>query len=208
MDSEMQSLADNQTWELVELPKNKKVIKSRWVYKTKLNSDGSVDKNKARLVIKGFAQKAGVDYDQTFSPVARSGTIRSVIAVAANEGMDLMQFDVSTAFLYGSLDEVIYMEQPEGYHDGTNKVCKLLRSLYGLKQAPRCWNKRIGEFLKKQGFEQSEADPCLFTKTTANGKIILAIYVDDGLIAFNNKSDVMEFVTMLQNEFKVLSQTS
>jgi hypothetical protein len=126
--------------------------------------------------------------------VAKSGTIRSVIAVAANEGMSLLQFDVSTAFLYGELEEDIYMEQPEGYSDGSVKVCKLLRSLYGLKQAPRCWHKRIGEFLISQGFVQSEADPCLFIKETANGKLILAIYVDDGLIAFKSRSEVDEFV--------------
>jgi Reverse transcriptase (RNA-dependent DNA polymerase) len=204
MDSEMNSLADNKTWVLVDRPTKQKSIKSGWVYKIKWNPDGSVDKYKARLVVKGFAQKAGIDYTQTFSPVARSGTIRSIIAVAANEGMELLQFDVSTAFLYGQLDEDIYMEQPEGFSDGSDKVCKLLRSLYGLKQAPRCWNKRIGDFLKSQGFVQSDADPCLYTKTTASGKIILGIYVDDGLIAYKCKADVMEFVGMLQNEFKVV----
>jgi transposase InsO family protein len=204
MNSEISSLKENKTWKLVSLPPNRKAIKSRWVFKTKLNPDGTIDKYKARLVVKGFAQKAGVDYDQTFSPVAKSGTIRSVIAVAANEGMELLQFDVSTAFLYGELQEEIYMAQPEGYNDGTTKVCKLLRSLYGLKQAPRCWNRRIGEFLKSQGFNPSEADPCLFIKITATGKIILAIYVDDGLIAFKNKQEVNEFITMLQKEFKVV----
>jgi transposase InsO family protein len=205
MDDEIKSLAENKTWVLVDRPSvQHKVIKGRWLYKTKLNPDGSVDKQKARYVIKGFAQRQGIDYTQTFSPVARSGTIRSIVAVAANEGMELLQFDVSTAFLYGQLEEEIYMEQPEGYTDGSDKVCKLLRSLYGLKQAPRCWNKRIGDFLKSQGFVRSDADPCLFTKTTANGRIILGIYVDDGLIAFKCKFEAMEFVKKLQQEFKVV----
>jgi len=180
MENEIQSLRENQTWELMDLPLNKKAIPSKWVYKTKNNPDGTIERYKARLVIKGYAQKKGVDYDQTFSPVVRNTTIRTLLSVAASERMHLLQFDVSTAFLYGDLQEEIYMEQPEGFHDGTSKVCKLNRSLYGLKQAPRCWNTRLGNFLRKLGFKQSEADPCLFILERNKKKLFLALYVDDG----------------------------
>ena len=164
MQNEIQSLKDNETWELRDLPPGKKAIPCKWVYKVKHNADGSIERYKARLVIKGFSQKKGVDYDQTFSPVVRNATIRTLLSAAASEKMHLMQFDVSTAFLYGELDEEIYMEQPEGFSD--NSVCKLKRSLYGLKQAPRCWNRRFAMFLQKLGFRQCDADPCLFIMKT------------------------------------------
>jgi hypothetical protein len=106
-------------------------------------------------MVKGCAQKKGIGYDQTFSPVVRNTTIRTLLSVAASEKMHLMQFDVSTAFMYGNLQEEIYMKQPEGFSDGTAKVCKLNKSLYGLKQAPRRWNTRPRTFLKKLGFKQS-----------------------------------------------------
>ncbi|PNF31714.1 hypothetical protein B7P43_G13202 [Cryptotermes secundus] len=164
MGKEMSALHENGTWELVTLPKNAKPIQCKWVYRIKENPDGSVDKYKARLVIKGFNQRKGIDYSATFSPVVKWETIRSVISVAAKEKMYMTQFDVSTAFLYGDLEEIIYMKQPEGFEDGTNRVCKLKKSLYGLKQAPRCWNRRFGKFLSNQGFQASKEDPCLYVK--------------------------------------------
>lgn len=147
-DEEMASLLENETWDLVELPKGKRPIANRWVLRLKLKADGSIDRFKARLVAKGYSQKPGVDYDETFSPVARFDTVRAILSIAAFEKLKLMQFDVKTAFLYGELQEEVFMKQPEGYEDGTGKVCKLNRSLYGLKQAPRCWNKRFVDFLK------------------------------------------------------------
>jgi len=204
MENEIQSLHDNQTWELVDLPVNKKAIPSKWVYKTKNNPDGTIERYKARLVIKGCAQKKGIDYDQTFSPVVRNTTIRTLLSVAASERMHLLQFDVSTAFLYGDLQEEIYMEQPEGFQDGTSKACKLNRSLYGLKQAPRCWNTRLGNFLRKLGFKQSEADPCLFILERNKKKLLLALYVDDGIVAATDKCELSEFVEKLKLEFKIV----
>lgn len=143
MDDEMKSLADNNTWELVSIPEGRKVIDNRWVYRVKLTTDGAVDKFKARLVARGFTQEAGIDFTETYSLVARFDTIRVVLSVAASEKLSLAHFDVKTAFLYGDLDEVIYMKQPTGYEDGTNRVCMLKKSLYGLKQAPRCWNRKF-----------------------------------------------------------------
>jgi len=110
-------LKDNQTWELQNLPPGRKAIPCKWVYKVKTNADGSIERYKARLVIKGFSQKKGVDYDQTFSPVARNATIRTLLSAAAREKLYLMQFDVSTAFLYGDLDKEIFMEQPVGFSE-------------------------------------------------------------------------------------------
>lgn len=169
MEKEMCSLKENKTWTLEPLPDNKKAIQCKWVYKIKGNPDGSIEKFKARLVIKGYSQKKGEDYDQTFSPVAKLTTIRVLLTIAATENMVLTQFDVCTAFLYGELEEEIFMRQPEGYEDGTNRVCRLKKSLYGLKQAPRCWNKKFGHFISTQGFKVSEYDPCLFIKR--QGKI-------------------------------------
>ena len=153
MDKEIRSLKENQTWELERLPNGRKAIDTKWIYKRKLNADGSVDKFKARLVAKGFRQKAGVDYGNTFSPVAKMSTIRMMTSVAANENLSLTQFDVSTAFLYGDLEEKIYVKQLTGYDDGTGRVCRLKRSLYGLKQSPRCWNKRFGKFMSDRGIQ-------------------------------------------------------
>jgi hypothetical protein len=208
MDSEIASLDENQTWSLVKLPAGRKAIQNKWVYKVKTNPDGSVDKYKARLVVKGFSQRKGVDYSQTFSPVAKSSTIRSVIAVAASEKMSLTQFDVSTAFLYGSLDEDIYMVQPEGYSDNSDRVCKLNRSLYGLKQAPRCWNNRFGSFLVSLGFKRSEADPCLFIRVRGQRKLLVAVYVDDGIVASTHKEDAVQFLRELEREFKITTKTA
>lgn len=203
MDKEIGSLRENQTWELVDLPKDAKAIPCKWVFRLKTNADGSIDKYKARLVVKGFNQREGVDYSQTFSPVAKMTTIRSILSVAANKGMHIAQFDVSTAFLYGELEETIYMVQPRGYEDGTNKVCKLKKSLYGLKQAPRCWNKRFGNFLLGLGFEVSQADPCLYVKNQHGKQLLVVLYVDDGLVAATDQTDLKNFFEKLKAEFKV-----
>jgi len=206
MDSEMHSLNENETWTLEDLPIGRKAIPCKWVYKIKQNPDGSVDRYKARLVIKGCSQRKGVDYGETFSPVVRASSIRAVLSVAASQNMVLAQFDVSTAFLYGSLEEEIYMHQPEGFSDGSGRVCRLKRSLYGLKQAPRCWNKRFGNFLRQLGFEQNEADPCIFMRFKGNEKIIIALYVDDGLIASTNEAEVRNLIADLESEFKITAK--
>lgn len=203
MNDEMRSLADNGTWELVSRPENRKIIDNRWVYKVKLNENGSVDKFKARLVARGFTQEAGVDFSETYSPVARFDTIRSVLSVAASENLHLVQFDVKTAFLYGELDETIYMEQPAGYTDGTDRVCKLKKSLYGLKQAPRCWNRKFKSFLDRYGLQCSSADSCLFFNSAKGHKLLLALYVDDGLVAAQDVNDLELFLSELRNQFSI-----
>lgn len=203
MDEEMSSLAENDTWDLVSLPPGKKTIGNRWILRVKIKKDGSVHRYKARLVAKGCSQKWGIDYEETFSPVARFDTVRTLISVAASERLKLLQFDVRTAFLYGTLEEEVYMCQPEGYDDKSGRVCKLKRSLYGLKQAPRCWTKRFGEFMINQGFVRSSADPCLFVLKNNGQKLIVAVYVDDGLVAGTNINEMESFVQKLKTEFKI-----
>ena len=206
MNSEISSLNENDTWTLEYLPEGHKAIPCKWVYKIKQNPDGSIDKYKARLVIKGCSQRKGIDYGETFSPVVRTSSIRAVISVAASQKMVLAQFDVSTAFLYGELEEEIYMCQPEGFSDGSGRVCRLKRSLYGLKQAPRCWNKRVGNFLRQLGFEQNEADPCVFMRLRGNEKTVIALHVDDGLIAATSKAEVKKLIADLESEFKITAK--
>lgn len=137
MNEEMKSLQENNTYVLVEKPTDKKVIQNRWIFRYKTDSCLSKNLYKARLVIKDCSQKKGTDYFETFSPVVRFDTVRIVLSIAAREKLNLRQFDIKTAFLYGTINEEMYMRQPEGFEDGTTRVCKLLKSLYGLKQAPR-----------------------------------------------------------------------
>lgn len=203
---EISSLKENNTWSLQELPQDRKAIPCKWVFKIKKNPDGSIDKYKARLVAKGFKQRKGVDYEETYSPVARFATIRSLLSVAASERMYLTQFDVTTAFLYGELEEELYMQQPEGFHDGSSRVCYLNRSLYGLKQAPRCWNHRFHKVLHELGFKQSTADPCLYTKKVGGKQILLTLYVDDGLVAASDKQLADEFLENLKEKLKITTK--
>lgn len=206
MEREMASLKENHTFKLVEPPAGAKIIPCKWVFRLKLNPDGSIAKYKARVVAKGYDQRKGIDYSQTFSPVAKLQTIRLLLGVAATEKMHLVQFDVSTAFLYGELDETIYMKQPEGFDDGSGKVWKLTRSLYGLKQSPRCWNKRIGRFLESLKFKASDEEPCMFIREEGGVKTILTLYVDDGMIASTSRAELEKFLSQLREEFKIVSE--
>ncbi|GJW24917.1 retrotransposon protein, putative, ty1-copia subclass [Tanacetum coccineum] len=150
--------------------------------------DGEVHTYKARLVAVGFTQTYGIDYEETFSPVADIRAIRILIAIAAYYDYEIWQMDVKTAFLNGRLDEDIYMVQPEGYVNPKypNRVCKLQRSIYGLKQASRQWNKRFDEEIKKFGFTQNRDEPCVYRKASGSNVVFLILYVDDILIMGNN----------------------
>ncbi|MCO5567767.1 hypothetical protein L7F22_021462 [Adiantum nelumboides] len=160
MQTEYDSILHNQTWELVDRPKKRKVIGTKWVFKAKFKSDGSLDKYKARLVAKGFAQIEGFDFTDTFAPTARLTTICTMIALAAQKGWPVMQMDVKSAFLNGYLKEEVYVEQPPGFEVAglENKVCRLQKALYGLKQAPHAWNQLIDRYLLSIGFQRSFLD--------------------------------------------------
>ncbi|GJZ31850.1 retrotransposon protein, putative, ty1-copia subclass [Tanacetum coccineum] len=188
MNAEMQSMKDNQVWCLVDLPPNCKTVGSKWLFKKKTDMDGIVHTYKARLVAKGYTQTYGVDYEETFSPVADIRAIRILIAIAAFYDYEIWQMDVKTAFLNGYLNEDIYMVQPEGFVDPNHprKVCKLQRSIYGLKQASRSWNKRFDEEIKKFGFAQNLDEPCVYQKASGSNVIFLILYVDDIIIMGNH----------------------
>lgn len=151
MEKEMESLHGNDVWDLIELPKDRKAVGSKWVFKLKVGADGSVERHKARLVAQGFSQKFGADYDETFCPVVRLESLRTVIALAVQNGLKLHQVDVTTAFLNGELEEEVYMKQLKGFiaKGQEHLVCKLKRSIYGLKQSPRCWNSALDSQLKR-----------------------------------------------------------
>lgn len=203
MDCEMDAHRDNNTWTLVDLPEGEQAIPCMWRYVLKVYADGSIERFKARLVIKGCSQRKDIDYKETFSPVARVATIRTLLSAAAKQNMVLRQMDVSTAFLYGNLEEEIYMKQPPGYIQDPTKVCKLNKSLYGLKQAPRCWNQRFTSFLLGLGFKRSEADPCLFIRQRGEHKTFFLMYVDDGLIAATDEGELQQLMQDLKSEFKI-----
>ena len=203
MNKEIESLKANKVYDLVELPSNKKTVGCKWVFKRKINADGSIERYKARLVAQGFSQKAGEDYDETFCPVVRFESVRSIIALAAQHDLMLHQMDVTSAFLNGDLQEEIYLSQPKGFEvEDHNLVCKLNKSLYGLKQAPRCWNTALDSQLRKMGFIQSMSDPCLYT--TSEGELfIIAVYVDDIILAGKEASKMNEVKQALSTKFEI-----
>ena len=141
MEEEIQALKQNQTWDLVPRPKDVKPISSKWVYKVKTRTNGSVERYKAHLIARGFSQQYGLDYDETFSPVAKITTVRVLIALVASKSWKLWKMDVKKAFLHGELDREVYIKQPKRFESKTqlDNVCKLRRALYGLKQVPRAW---------------------------------------------------------------------
>ncbi|GJS55161.1 retrotransposon protein, putative, ty1-copia subclass [Tanacetum coccineum] len=181
MNVEMQSMKDNEVWELVELPPVAKTIGHKWLFKKKTNMDGAVHTYKARLVAKGFTQTPGIDYEEIFFPVADIKAIRILIAIAAFYDYEIWQMDVKTAFLNGYLNKEVYMEQPEGFlsQKYPNRVCKLKRSIYGLKQASRQWNKRFDDEIKKFGLNQNRDEPCVYVKASGNYVTFLILYVDE-----------------------------
>lgn len=203
MQAEYDSLVKNETWSLVEKPKNQKLIDNKWIFKVKRNPDDSIERHKARLVGRGFTQEYGIDYMETFSPVVRFDSLRAILSVAAENGMQMTQFDVKTAFLNGDLEEEVFMHQPVGFDDNSGRVCKLHKSLYGLKQASRCWNTKFKSFIECFGFKESDADPCVFVSHKNNNTLILAIYVDDGFVVSNNKENIDSVIEHLQREFEI-----
>lgn len=162
---ELQAHKKNGTWRLVAESEGNNIIDSKWVFRVKKNPSGQIDRYKARLCARGFLQRSGVDYAEIFSPVVRYDSLRIFLATAAQRDLEIAQFNVRTAFLYGRLQEDIYMRIPEGLiipEESDSVVCKLERALYGLKQASRCWNKTFCEFLKSFKFKECDADNCVF----------------------------------------------
>ena len=204
-DSEINSLRKAGTFILVPRPTHGNVIGNKMVLKIKRGKDGNIVKYKCRLVAKGYLQRYGVDYVDTYAPVARLPSIRALIAITAHHDLELHQMDVKSAYLNGDLEEEIYMEQPEGYATPGQEhlVCRLQKSLYGLKQAGRTWHHKIDVALKHRGFTSLEADHCIYVRKLSDSLIIIALYVDDLLIAASRLAELSLFKKDLAAQFNM-----
>ncbi|WKA00618.1 hypothetical protein VitviT2T_018956 [Vitis vinifera] len=203
MKDEMSSMKCNDVWDLVELPNGVKTIGCKWVFKTKKDSLGNIERYKARLVAKGFTQKEGIDYTETFSPVSKKDSLRIILALVAHFDLELQQMDVKTAFLNGELEEEVYMKQPEGFpsSDGEQLVCKLKKSIYGLKQASRQWYLKFHNIISSFGFVENVMDQCIYLKVSGSKVCFLVLYVDDILLATNDKGLLHEVKQFLSKNF-------
>jgi hypothetical protein len=160
MQAEITALASNNTWTLVPRRLDMNLVSSKWVFKIKTRSDGSIERYKGRLVARGFTQLPGLDYDETFSPVVKHGTIRLILTLGLSHGWSIKQLDVSNAFLHGDLQERVYLSQPPGFEDSSHPhhVCHLHKALYGLKQAPRAWYMKFSAYIQQMGFHRCPYD--------------------------------------------------
>jgi Reverse transcriptase (RNA-dependent DNA polymerase)/GAG-pre-integrase domain/Integrase core domain len=188
---ELDQLGKTGTWTLVEKPEGAVPIRNKWVFDKKTNKAGEIIRYKARLVAKGCSQRPGHDYQDTFSPVVRMETIRAILSLVPIKGLKIQQMDVKGAYLNGILQEKIYMHQPEGYDDGSGRVCLLVKTLYGLKQSGREWNKELDTKLKEFGFHPLRSDPCAYVRRNGDNLEIITVWVDD-LLLFATSNDLLE----------------
>jgi hypothetical protein len=204
MQEELNNFKRNEVWTLVPRPKQN-VVGTKWVFHNKQDEHGVVTRNKSRLVAKGYAQVAGLDFEETFAPVARLESIRILLAYAAHHSFKLFQMDVKSAFLNGPIKEEVYVEQPPGFEDDRypDHVCRLSKALYGLKQAPRAWYECLRDFLIAISFKVGKADPTLFTKTCNNDLFVCQIYVDDIIFGSTNQKSCDEFSRVMTQKFEM-----
>jgi hypothetical protein len=180
--AELAMLREKETWELVDLPEGAIPLKNKWVFVLKRDKEGTIIRYKARLVVKGCGQRLGFDYLETHSPVVRMESIRAVLAIATAKKLLIQQMDVKGAYLNGTLKETIYMRQPDGFEDGTKRVCHLKKTLYGLKQSGREWNAEFDTKIRAKGYKRSRADPCIYTRSDNEKTAIVTVWVDDLLL--------------------------
>lgn len=200
MNDELNSLERCQVWELVDRPETN-VVSCRWVFKTKRSPSNEIIRYRARLVARGFTQEKGRDYFETYAPVCDTSAIRLLFAYAAHQQLIIKQFDIKTAFLYGDLNEVVYLEQPPGFETDRSKVYRLKKALYGLKQASKQWNLKFSSFLIKIGFKQMLNDQCIFMQESP--LIVIAVYVDDAIVLSKEQSMIDLLLKRLQSQFDV-----
>jgi len=205
MQEELHQFTRNDFWTLVPGPVEQNIIGTKWIFENKTDEHGTVVWNKARLVALGYTQIEGVDFDLTFSPVARLESIRILLSIACHLGFKLYQMDVKSAFLNGILQEEVYVEQPKGFQDPhhPHHVYKLKKALYGLKQAPRAWYERLTTYLLTKGVTRGQADRTLFIRNQGTHKLIAQIYIDD--IIFGATLDFLahEFAEEMKQEFEM-----
>lgn len=206
MSCELSALNERGTWEVVERPSDIKVVDCRWVYKTKWSHDKSEVKCKSRLVARGFTQEYGVNYFETYAPVVKSSSVRLLLAIAVECGLKVEQIDIKNAYVNSDLDEVIYMEQPEGFEYKERKkfVLKLNKSLYGLKQSGNKWNKCLNKVItEKLGFTRLKSESCIYMRGEGKDMMILAVYVDDILIFATYTEMISELKDDINREFEI-----
>lgn len=203
MDEEFNSLIANKTWRLTTLPPGRKVIRCKWVHALKTKPDNSLDRFKARLVAKGYSQIPGVDFHETFSPTVKYDSLRIILALVASQDLHMRQSGINTAFLYGSIQEEIYMEQVEGYVDPAwlDAACQLLQALYGLRQSSRAWSKKMEAFLKAFGLSHAVVDQCVYYSRQDGVITIVTIFVDDGLICSNSHARIDSILKFMSDVF-------
>ena len=190
---------------MVDLLSGRRSIENKWVLKIKRKTDGLIECYKARLVVKGYTQEEGIDYEDTFSPVVRITLVRLILAILAHMYLELYQMDVRTMFLSGEKNKEIYMDKPLGFETKgqERKICKLKRSIYGFKQASRQWNVKFHQAILKDGFTMMEKDHCIYLKCSNNSFIILSLYVDDILITGNSKEMINTTKKWLSSNFNM-----
>jgi len=205
IEEELNQFQRNDVWDLIPKPLQKNIIGTKWVFKNKLNEQGEVTRNKARLVAQGYSQQEGIDYTETFAPVARLEAIRLLLSYAVNHGIILYQMDVKSAFLNGVIEEEVFVKQPPGFEDlkHPDHVFKLKKSVYGLKQAPRAWYDKLSNFLIKNDFKRGQVDTILFRRTLEKDILVVQIYVDDIIFCSTNASLCKEFSKLMQDEFEM-----
>ncbi|KAK8944151.1 hypothetical protein KSP39_PZI008078 [Platanthera zijinensis] len=207
MQEELNQFRRCKVWELVPKPRGHNIIGTKWIYRNKLDESGRIVKNKARLVAKGYRQEEGIDFDQTFAPVARLEAIRIFLAYAAYQDFKVYQMDVKSAFLNGDLKEEVYVEQPSGFVDPLkpDSVYKLRKALYGLKQAPRAWYETLTTFLIENKFSRGKIDKTLFLRESKGKIILVQIYVDDIIFGSTENNLCKKFAKLMQGKFEMSS---
>nr|GEX16591.1 copia protein [Tanacetum cinerariifolium] len=191
----------------VDLPYEKRAIGTKWVYRNKKDKRGIVIRNKVRLVAQGHTQEEGIDYEEVFALVARIEAIRLFLAYAFFMGFPVYQMDVKSAFLYGTIEEEVYVYQPPGFEDpeNPNKVYKVVKVLYGLHQAPRAWYETLANYLLKNGFQRGKIDQTLFIKKQQKDILLVQIYVDDIIFGATNKASCQSFKKLMKDKFQMSS---
>ena len=205
MQEELNEFERNQVWTLVPRPKNRSIVGTKWVFRNKTDSEGIITRNKARLVAKGYSQQEGIDYDETFAPVARLEAIRIFLAYASHMKFKVFQMDVKSAFLNGKLEEEVFVEQPPGFEDckHSDYVYKLDKALYGLKQAPRAWYETLAQFLLSSGFSRGTIDKTLFYLQQGKDLLLVQIYVDDIIFGSTNSKLCNRFAKLMQSRYQM-----